>query len=126
MKTNETISEQQHINCILPYPISEKQWNYYYNFSWWTVGIGAICVGLLGIVFNFVTITVVLGSKLAAIFLLASPLFNLFDILFLLNGVLEAFTTYMRSTPLHNYLFVKFLSPFRSVVKCCSIYMTII
>ena len=126
MEMNETLNKQN-IICVLPYNISEVQLIFYHDFSWWLEGFGSVLIGSLGIVFNATTISVLLGSELAASF------FNwllvclaLFDSLFLLNGILEAFRTYLGSTILHNYVFVAFLFPFRSVVLCCSIYMTVI
>ena len=91
-------------------------------------GFGSLLVGFVGILLNITTVVVLLSSFLGASF------FNwllvclaLFDSLFLLNGVLEAFRNHFgKASYLHYYLFVNFLYPFRSVVMFCSMYMTII
>ena len=89
-------------------------------------GVGSVTIGLLGIVFNLTTISVVLGSELAAYF------FNwllvcvaTFDNLHLLNGILEAFRNHFGISQL-NYTFVYFLHYFRSVIMCCLEYMKIL
>ena len=115
-------------DCTLPYEISPEQWMWYSEYSWWMEGFGSLFVGSVGILLNITTVVVLLSTFLGASF------FNwllvclaLFDSLFLLNGVLEAFRNHVgKASYLHNYLFVNFLYPFRSVVMFCSMYMTII
>ena len=125
MEYNDTIHNENRA-CVLPFLITDNQWTFYDNISWWLEGLGSIIIGSLGIIFNITTIIVVLGSDLAASF------FNwllvclaLFDSLFLLTGILEAFRNHVGSSYVHDYVFVMFLYPFRSVAMCCSIYMTI-
>lgn len=112
--------------CILPQDISEIQWIFYYDFVWWLEYFGAVFIGSLGIVFNVITIVVLLSTELASSF------FNwllvclaVFDSFLLLSGILEALRNHIGSTELHTYIFVVFLYPFRSVVMCCSIYTTV-
>ena len=126
MESNQTLNETN-TTCILPYDITENQWIFYESFTWWIEGFGSVLIGSMGIFFNLTTIWVLLGSELAASF------FNwllvclaVFDSFFLLNGILEALRNHLGSTSIHNYLFVVFLFPFRSIVMCCSIYMTVI
>ena len=125
MAMNETL-HQEDKNCILPYPITDEQWIFYDTFSWYLEGLGSIIIGSMGIIFNLTTINVLLGSDLAASF------FNwllvclaIFDNLFLLTGILEAFRTHLGSTTLHKQILVIFLYPLRSVVMFCSIYLTV-
>lgn len=129
MDTNQTENQTSLRTgfCILPYDISEDQWAFYYGFLWWVEGFGSVLIGSIGILLNLITIWVLLGSELAASF------FNwlliglaTFDVLFLLNGILEAFRNHLGSGNFHVYLFVMFLYPFRSFVMCCSIYTTVL
>ena len=127
METNLTSNVSVVIeSCILPYEITENQWAFYESFLWWLEGFGAVLMGLIGLFFNLTTICVLLGSELAASFfnwLLVS--LSVFDIFFLLNGILEAFRNHFGSTNIHTYMFAVFLFPFRSIVMCCSIYTTV-
>ena len=129
MDYNNTKTIEQNYSCILPYEISEEQWNLSESFAWWLDGFSSVVIGFVGIILNVTSIVVLWGSDLAASF------FNwllvclaMFDILFLLSGILEAFRGHIlaESTALYNQLFVHFLFPFRSIVMCCSIYMTVI
>jgi hypothetical protein len=126
MNPNETIADENG-SCVLPVPITLNQWEFYDNFSWWLEGFASILIGSMGIIFNLTTINVLLGSDLAASF------FNwllvclaVFDNLFLLTGILDAFRNHIGSSSMHDYVFVIFLYPLRSIVMCCSIYMTMI
>ena len=115
------------LSCTLPHEISDHQIETYSDFSWWLEGFGAVLIGSCGTILNTTSIIVLLGSALRASFfnwLLAC--LALFDNLFLLNGILEALRNHLGSVPLHDYVFVMFLFPFRSVVLCCSMYMTVI
>ena len=126
MEFNDTAT-RQNFTCVLPNDITEAEWSFFDNFSWWLEGFGSIFIGSIGIVLNLISIFVLCGSELAASF------FNwllvclaLFDILFLFNGILEGIRRYFGSTAFHRHIFLKFLFPFRSIVMCCSIYMTVI
>ena len=125
MDTNQTIANVSSF-CVLPQEITDYQWAFYRDFLWWLEGFGSVVIGFVGIFFNLITILVLLGSELAASFfnwLLVS--LAVFDVLILLNGILEAFRNHIGSSNVHDYIFVTFLYPFRSVVMCCSIYTTV-
>ena len=125
METNQTIANVSSF-CVLPKEITEYQWAFYNDFLWWLEGFGSIVIGFIGIFFNLITILVLLGSELAASFfnwLLVS--LAVFDVLILLNGILEAFRNHIGSSNVHVYIFVTFLYSFRSAVMCCSIYTTV-
>ena len=126
MANNSTSNLTMLDPCILPYTITENQWEFYESFLWWLEGFGAVLMGLIGISFNLTTICVLLGSELAANFfnwLLVT--LSVFDIFFLVNGILEAFRNHFGSINIHTYIFAVFLFPFRSIVMCCSIYTTV-
>ena len=122
---NTSIINEGENLCVLPYELTENQWDFYYAFSWWMEGFGAILIGCIGILLNCTTIFVLLSGDLAASF------FNwllvclaVFDNFFLLSGILEAFRNHIGSTNFHDYMFVMFFYPFRATVMLCSIYTT--
>ena len=127
MELNHT-SNESNMSCVLPHHITEEQWIFYNAFTWWLEGFGSVLIGSMGIFFNITTIVVLLGGELATSFfnwLLVC--LSVFDSLFLLNGILEAFRNHLGlGTDLHDYIFVVFLFPFRSIVMCCSTYTTVI
>ena len=126
MELNCTSTYQNKATCIQPTPFQEHQLYFYFAYLWWMEGVGSVTIGLLGIIFNFTTISVVLGSELSAYF------FNwllvclaMLDNFHLLNGILEAFRNHFGFSQL-NYTFVYFLHYFRSVILCCLEYMKIL
>ena len=127
MAENVTL-EEQNFGCTLPYEIPAEQWVWYNGYAWWMEGFGSIFIGSIGIFLNITTVGVLLGSFLGASFfnwLLVC--LSVFDSLFLLNGILEAFRNHIgKASYHHHYVFVNFLYPFRSVVMFCSMYMTVI
>ena len=128
MIENDTLAIQK-LECTLPYEIPQENWLWYASYAWWMEGFGSIWIGSLGILLNFTSISVLLGSVLGASFFNWLLVFlAFFDSLFLLNGILEAFRNHISGEPSyhHDYAFVNFLYPFRSVVMGCSMYMTVI
>lgn len=126
MEFNHTMNESSIENCELRTEITELQWLLYYVYVWWVEGFGSVFTGVIGIFFNIITIGVLLGSELSASFfnwLLVS--LSVFDAMFLLGGILEAFRSHIGSSSFHNLVFVEFLYPFRGAVMCCSIYITV-
>jgi len=127
MMENSTLDEPN-FGCTLPYDIPGEQWIWYNGYAWWMEGFGSLFVGFIGIFLNITTVGVLLGSFLGASFfnwLLVC--LSVFDSLFLLNGILEAFRNHIGiASYQHHYIFVNFLYPFRSVVMFCSMYMTVI
>ena len=127
MESNFTINDTSHFNCESYTDISESKWLFYNVYVWWVEGIGSIFTGVIGIFFNITTICVLLSTDLSASFfnwLLVC--LSLFDAIFLLSGILEAFRSHIGSTNIHNLLFVEFLYPLRGALMCCSIYTTVI
>ena len=123
----ENVTHEQPLDCMRPYEISPEQWVWYDEYSWWMEGFTSLLIGSSGILLNITTICVLLGSVLGASFFNWLLVFlALFDSLFLLNGILEAFRSHLGKTSFHDYVFVNFLYPFRSVVMCCSMYMTVL
>ena len=126
MENNQFSNVTNH-PCVLPEDITERQWDIYYVTVWWLEGLGAVMLGFFGIFLNLTTIFCLVGSDLASSFfnwLLVS--LSVFDSLLLGNGILEAFRNHLGSHTVHNYVFVVFLYPFRSIVMCCSIYTTVV
>ena len=122
-----TMHLEPSLNCTLPRKISQQELGLYTDISWWIEGLGAVVIGTCGTLSNATSIIVLLCTALRASF--SSWLLGclaLFDSLFLLSGILEAFRNHLGSVPYHDYAFVEFLFPFRSIVLCCSIYMRVL
>ena len=106
----------------------DDDWMHYDDFVWWINGFGSLLVGLIGIILNLASSTILLSSDLAANF------FNwllvclaLFDNVFLLTSILEAIRNHFGSTSIvHYHAYAVFLYPFQGISLCCSIYMTVI
>ena len=124
---NNSTTNQTLVPCVLPHEITDAQWDLYYAFLWWLEGFATVLIGSIGTFLNLITVFVLLSGELAASF------FNwllvclaVFDIFFLLNGILEAFRNHFGSANVHAYVFAVFLYPFRSIVMCCSMYTTVL
>ena len=123
------VNNESYIICVLPHNITDDQWKVYDNLEWWLEGVGTVIIGLLGVFLNVIIILVLLNGELASSFfnwLLTS--LALFDSLFLLSGISEAFRNHLVGgvSYYHDLLFVTFLYPFRNIMMCCSIYTTVI
>jgi len=96
--------------------------------GWWVQGLGSVMVGCFGFIMNSITLYVLTRQKLKKIF------FNklltclaIFDTLFIINGIYESYRLNMTKTDycsMQGYVMLV-LYPFRQIVLCCSIYMTI-
>ena len=122
-------NNESYLSCVLPHSITDDQWKVYDTLEWWLEGVGAVIIGFLGVFLNVITILVLLSGELASSFfnwLLTS--LALFDSLFLLSGISEAFRNHLVGgvSYYHDLLFVTFLYPFRNIMMCCSIYTTVI
>ena len=122
-------NNESYLSCVLPHTITDDQWKVYDTLEWWLEGVGTVIIGLLGVFLNIITILVLLNGELASSFfnwLLTS--LALFDSLFLLSGISEAFRNHLVGgvSYYHDLLFVNFLYPFRNILMCCSIYTTVI
>lgn len=123
MELNCTSSNHNSTTCFQPSQLGEDELYFYFTYLWWMEGFGSILIGSLGIIFNLITIIVVLSSELAAHF------FNwllvclaLLDNFHLLNGILDALRNHFGISEL-NYVYVFFLHYFRSVIMCCLEYL---
>ena len=86
---------------------------------------GNLCTGLIGVVLNFITITIFSSSKMR------NNVFNrlliclaVFDNSYLFCEISEVFRVW-NQTYLQQYVFAKFVYPVRSVFMSSSIYMNI-
>ena len=94
--------------------------------SWALECIGTLIISPAGIVFNIIALHILLNTKLSEGFfnkLLA--ILAIFDILYLIVSTSEAIRQYLYHTCLHDYIFVIFTYPIRSIFMSCSIYMTL-
>ena len=102
--------------------------DFYERFSWWMEGFSSITIGVLGIIFNTITICILCNKRIGA------NLFNrllmalaIIDNLFLLVRIVISLTNQM-TEPLsfhHLNIFVNFLYPMQSILMCSSIYITV-
>ena len=106
--------------------VTEEQEQFYYNFRWWLEFPGTITIGSIGIAFNSISILTFLSRRMPSNFfnqLLIS--LAIFDTIYLANRMAESIVTHLIMS--HNSLevYVYCLYPVRSVLMCCSIYLTI-
>ena len=107
-------------------------WNRHYelldHLSWWFEGVGLVSVACYGILLNCVAIIILRTKKLANFFNSLLVWLSIFDALFLLFSMLYHIAVF-ESDILSYYwtttIFVYIISPFRSMVMLCSIYMTV-
>ena len=108
--------------------ISMKQALFYDSFSWWMSGIGTICVSILGVIFNTMTIYILCDRRMRSTF------FNrllvclaIADNLFLANALSVVIVEKLISLSSggHLFVFVHLLYPTRNILMCTSIYTTV-
>ena len=105
---------------------TEERQQFYNNFRWWLEVPGTIIIGSIGTAFNSISILTLLNKTMASTF------FNrlltclaIFDSLYLANRMAEAVTTHLIMSHSSLAFFVQYLYPVRSILMCCSIYITI-
>ena len=94
--------------------------------SWWLDIVAYIIIGIIGLTLNILAVRILLSP------IMWNNFFNrlimclsAYDSLFILCGLLDILRKWLK-TPVQQYLFAKFLYPFRSMAMCCSIYTTIV
>ena len=106
----------------------DKHWELLDIFAWWFEGVGLVFVACYGLVLNCLAITILSTKKLSSFFNLLLAWLAVFDTLFLFFSMLYHIAVFQPNI-LHHYwtttLFVYAISPFRSMVMLCSIYMTV-
>ena len=124
---NDTSSNQSAL-CIHPSPITDEQVIYKFEIDWWLQGLGSIVVGCTGLIFNLITIIIVLRSELAAWFFnWLLMCLSMFDNIFLAVGIYEGIRNHFaEDSSTLSYQFVVFLYPLRNVAMCGSIYLTLL
>ena len=128
---NETINASAE-DKICPDAIIEawKQKYEHHNLASWAFeGVGLVFVASYGVLLNGIAIFILRTKEVTSFFTLLLVWLAIFDILFLVPSTLYHITAFQPDI-LHYYwyatLFVYVLSPIRSIVMCCSIYMTVI
>ena len=133
LKSNETVEEVfADTENMCPDNIFEawkKQYEDHNFVSRIFEGFGLVFVASYGVLLNCIAISILRTKDVASFFTLLLVWLAIFDILFLVFSTFYHVTTFNRDI-LHYYwyanLFVYVLSPIRSIVMCCSIYMTVI
>ena len=107
--------------------LTKDQDDFQEHHGWWVQGLGSMIVGCFGFLMNSITLYILLQPKLKKIFFNKLLIcLTIFDILFIINGVYESYRLNMAKTDycsMQGYVLI-FLYPFRQIVLCCSIYMT--
>ena len=117
------MENQTNVTCE---ELSESQVAFFRSFSWWMETFFYLLVGIVGLMLNLIAMWILLTPTLwnnifnrLLMFLAAT------DSAFIVCGILEIFRKWMEWS-IQQYLFVKFLYPFRSMAMCCSIYATVV
>ena len=100
-------------------------------YSWWFEGFGLIFVASYGGLFNMVAISLLLFTELAnSYFNILLAWLAIFDNLYLLTSTLyhipHAFELEMWGHVWFQTIFIYLLNPIRSILMCCSMYVTIL
>ena len=126
METNQTVTTTNPTNHTCSMDLTEEQYDFYGEFAWGFESVGALCVDTVGITLNIISIIIFASRKLRG------SLFNqlliclaIFDTLYLLSGISEAFRKHLAPSSLHQIVFVYFLYPIRGMMLFCSMYTTL-
>ena len=100
-------------------------------YSWWFEGFGLIFVASYGGLFNMVAISLLLFTELAnSYFNILLAWLAIFDNLYLLTSTFyhipHAFELEMWGHVWFQTIFIYLLNPIRSILMCCSMYVTIL
>ena len=107
----------------------KRHWELHDMFSWGFEGIGLVFVACYGTLLNSIAISILRTKNVASYFSLLLVWLAIFDIVFLLSSTLyhiPAVQPYILHYYVYASLFVYVISPMRSIVMCCSIYMTVV
>lgn len=96
------------------------------TISFWTEGIFEILICIVGLVGNCTTIPILLSAKMSSIFNRLLVFLTIFDNVFILCCILEAFRKYIYPTEVHQIIFIYFLFQVQNIALTCSIYATVV
>ena len=117
------MENQTNVTCE---ELSESQVAFIRSFSWWMETFFYLLVGMVGLMLNLIAMWILLTPTLwNNIFNRLLMFLAAIDSAFIVCGILEIFRKWMEWS-IQQYLFVKFLYPFRSMAMCCSIYATVV
>ena len=110
--------------------LSEDEWKIYNKFSWWLEGVGISVVGSFGIMFNIIAIFVLMSQEMVTIrFNNLVVTLAIVDNLFLLTSIFyhtaHSFELQVKFSYIHQWVFAKFVYPWRGISMCCSAYITV-
>ena len=129
MDINHKICQWNDLDYKTGCEMTESQWDLYYKISWWIQGIVSLVLSSIGILLNSVAAIVLVYSnkKKTASFNRLLACLALFDNLYLLSGISEAFRGYIiKQSYYYDYIFVMLIYPIRGMVMFCSIYTTVV
>ncbi|TRY69587.1 hypothetical protein TCAL_05231 [Tigriopus californicus] len=113
----------EEVSCEEP---SKEQMQFYFFVAWWLEGVIQIVLGCLGFIANSMAIPILLSKEMSSIFNRLLTCLAVFDNIFIVCSVLEAFRKHIGSTQLHEYVFGYFLYQFHNMILCSCIYITVV
>ena len=127
---NETIKVNMELeNCAnITKKLWDRHWELSDTFSWWFEGVGLSVVAFYGILLNGLAIAILSSKKLSSFFNLLLVWLSMFDAFFLLFSTLYHVAVFQPSLLQYYWtttIFIYVISPLRSMVMLCSIYITV-
>ena len=110
--------------------LSDWEWEIHYQFRWWLEGIGILLVGMVGIIFNMIAISVLQTKEMVVIrFNNLVVCLAIADNIFLLTSIFyhigHSFGFQIQQSYVHQRLFASVVYPWRAISMCCSTYITV-
>ena len=114
--------------------VTKEQIEFQQEHGWWVQYLASIIAALFGLILNVIGIVTLLDRRLKEVFFNQLLLcLTIFDILFLICGLNESFRAHVVGDDLcmipleeHQKYILLVLIPFRQIVMCCSIYITLV
>lgn len=106
----------------------KRHWELSDEFSWWFEGVGLTTVAGYGVFLNWLAISILKTPKLSCFFNHLLCCLAVFDINFLLSSMLYHLAVFEPNILSYHWtttFFIYVISPLRSMVMLCSIYMTV-
>ena len=106
----------------------DRHWELADSVSWWFEGVGLCVVAFYGILLNGLAIAILSSKKLSSFFNLLLVWLSIFDAFFLLFSTLYHVAVFEPRILQYYWtttVFIYVISPLRSMVMLCSIYITV-
>ena len=126
---NDNLTIQENFTCGR-WNLTQDEYEFQKLHGWWVQGLASVTVGLFGMIVNMMTMVTLAKEEMKQLFFNKLLIcLTIFDILFLINNLYESFRLHMIGIPdyctLPGHVLIVLL-PFRRMLMCCSIYMTLV